>query len=260
MKRPWAFTVLICVALAWKATAAHTQGSDTQKFVMFDKPAFSNALSVLKGEKIHRVDAYGIFINGNYAGQIGDTIRIGQQASSYVKIVARTDGKDWSQITAGPPSNGKLFGLVGLQLDMQSPQNIICPAQMVMSCMDEFDVQRIGKTDVLIFKTNAFTDKQLISLNLGDFGFGPTPKKTDMKTIDVKTEPDGAEIYLDSKRQFKPTNSAMNIPFAREGSAYLSHSLMLRLEEQGKSSGNVVIKYENSSVNYNFQTGTIEVK
>jgi hypothetical protein len=156
MKAWWALTIAICAALNCQAAAAYAQEADGQKFVKFDEPTFVNALSVLKGEKAHRIDAYGVFVNGNYAGQIGDTIRIAQQTSPHVNIVARTDGKVWTKVAAGRPSDGKLYGLVGLQLDLQSPQNIVCSDSTQTSCRDAFDVRRMGQTDVLIFNTNAW--------------------------------------------------------------------------------------------------------
>jgi hypothetical protein len=87
----------------------------------------------------------------------------------------------------------------------------------------------------------------------------PVPTNTDVKTIDIKTDPEGAEIYLDSELQWKPTNS-MNIQFAKNGQTYVSHSIVLRLASENKSSGNVPIKYEDSSVSYRFKDGFLEVK
>jgi hypothetical protein len=53
----------------------------------------------------------------------------------------------------------------------------------------------------------------------------------------------------------------MNIQFAKNGQTYVSHSIVLRLASENKSSGNVPIEYQDSSVSYyRFKDGFLEVK
>jgi hypothetical protein len=171
---------------------------------MIDAPTFKKALSSYNGEKIDSVGAYGVFIDKHYAGQIGDTIRIGKQSASDFQIVGRLDGKAWSSLAGGQPAQKMLLGLYGLK--KITPQqlcgegsDVILNGSTGFSCQD-FNVEQTNNTDVVFFKDDAFSGKASVALKL-DFGIGPVPTNTDVKTIDIKTDPEGAEIYLDSELQ-----------------------------------------------------------
>jgi hypothetical protein len=258
MKSALAFGVLVCVAVNCDAPTGRAEDLKTENFIKIDAPKFKDALhrwAPRAAEKIEAVDAYGIFIDGNYAGQIGDTIRVSKQVPDF-KIVGRMDGKAWSSAAAGKPTDRNLIGLYEFQPEQS--KNLSCVA--ASSCED-FDVEhKEDQTKLLSFKEDAFTGKQF-TVNLAAFGGGPIPPSpTDTKSIDVRTDPIGAEIYLDNAQYWQRTNSLLLIPFKKERGVYLSHHIALRLASQSKSSGDVEIRFDNSFVSYTFKTGTLEVK
>jgi hypothetical protein len=218
---------------------------------MVDTSTFKNALAragkVESGWTLEpSVDSYGVFIDGNYAGKIGDTITVGEGKPADFKIVGRTDGKSWSNVGAG--TDMKLVGLY-------QTKNIFC--EEGGAWCQNVHVEHQDKTEVLVFNDTAFSG----NLFYVKLGIGPSPnERTDMKSIDIRTEPTGAEIYLDNVKYWQATNSVLSIPFAKQGNAYAPRSITLRLANESKSSGTVTIRHETSYVSYKFQTGVLEVK
>ena len=255
MKKALAFAVLTCVALACEASTGRAEETlKAQKYIMVDTSTFKNALARAgKADSAWtlepNVDLYGVFIDGSYAGQIGDTITVSQGKPVDFKIVGRLDGKSWSNLGVGKPAEEKLVGLY-------QTKNIFCEEGSAWPCQD-VELEHQDKTEVWVFKESAFSGK-LFYVTLG---IGPTPgDKTDMKSIDIRTEPTGAEIYLDNIKYWQATNSVLSIPFAKRGNDYVPRSVTLRLSNQSKSSGTVAIKHENSFLSYKFETGFLEVK
>jgi hypothetical protein len=209
MKTALAFAVLVGAAMNCGASTGRAEDLKAQKFIMVDEPAFKDALSFVRGKRLDSVDAYGIFIDGLYAGQIGDTIRVAKQAPSSLQIVGRADGKTWTETTVLKPANGKVLGLYGLKINPQHPKNVFCTETTLTLCND-FVVEGDDKTEVLLFKPDAFADKQLVNINWSALGptFGPSPS-ADTKSIIIATEPAGAEIYLDNYKFWQTTNSTL---------------------------------------------------
>jgi hypothetical protein len=124
------------------------------------------------------------------------------------------------------------------------------------ACQD-VDLKHQDKTEVWVFKETAFSG----NLFYTKLGIGPSPnEKTDMKSIDIRTEPTGAEIYIDNTKYWQATNSVLSIPFAKQGNSYITRSITLRLANEIKFSGTVAIRHETSLVSYKFETGLLEVK
>jgi hypothetical protein len=117
MKKALTFAVLPCVVLAYEpSTGRAEEATKAWKFITVDTSTFKDAL--VHAEKVNSawnlepsVDSYGIFIDGSYAGKIGDSITVSEGKSADFKIVGRLDGKSWSNVAAGKPGDEKLVAL-----------------------------------------------------------------------------------------------------------------------------------------------------
>ena len=178
MKTALASAILVCVVVIHDAPSGRAEDLTTKKFIKVDTLKFEDALK--HASKSEPIAAYGVFIDGNYAGQIGDTIRISKENSDF-KIVGRRDGKAWSSAAAWKLAGSNLVGLY--EFKPAESKNASCVA--VSNCAD-FDVEHTDQTDLLLFKKDAFFGKQfIVNLNLNP---NPAPP-SDTKTINIRTDP-----------------------------------------------------------------------